>query len=257
MPQPDFLIIGAQKCGTTSLFFYLSQHPDLNLPAKKELQFFTFEYLKGWSWYENQFPAQYNFEKKLTGEATPYYLFHPLVPKRVAHHLPKVKLIIMLRNPVDRAYSHYFHEVRHQIIQIKDIETALFKEDSQIKEDEKAILSGQMVQSFPHQHRSFLSRGLYAKQIERWLQHFSLSQILFIKSEDFFNRPEIELIKVYQFLNIKRVFPENLKAQNTNSYPGLTSEMRSKISTFFEEDGKHLIRILGDQFSWPENDLKF
>lgn len=256
MPTPDFLIIGAQKCGTTSLFYYLSQHPDLSLPEIKELQFFTFEYSKGWTWYENQFPRQSIFEKKITGEATPYYLFHPLVPKRVAQHLSKVKLIVMLRDPVERAYSHYYHEIRHHAVNTENASYALLQEDHLISDEEKALISGQIERSYSHQHHSFLSRGLYAKQIERWLQYFPLSQMLFIKSEDFFNHPEIELVNVYQFLNIKKVLPKDLKAQNTNLYPGLTSEMRTKISSFFDEDRKHLIRILGDKFSWPVHDLK-
>lgn len=251
MPKPDFLIIGAQKCGTTSLFYYLSQHPDLCLPAIKELQFFTFEYSKGWPWYENQFPGKSNFKDKLTGEATPYYLYHPLVPKRVAYHIPKVKLIVMLRDPVERAYSHYYHEIRHHAERMENTVHALVQEGNQICEEEKALISGQIERSYSHQHHSFLSRGLYAKQIERWLQYFPHSQMLFIKSEDFFNNPEIEMDNVYKFLNIKKVFPNDFKAQNTNSYPGLTSEMRIKISPFFEEDRKHLIRILGDKFSWP------
>jgi hypothetical protein len=117
---PDFIIIGAMKSGTTSLYNYLVQHPNVLKGAKKEIHFFDWQYEKGLPYYRSQFPTQpykifmRSFRKYefICGEASPYYFFHPHVARRVAQDLPHVKLIAILRNPVDRAYSHYWHWVR-------------------------------------------------------------------------------------------------------------------------------------------------
>jgi|SRR5690242_3518862 len=122
MILPHFLIIGAQRCGTTSLFEYLARHPDVAPPSAKELHFFDSEYHKGDAWYRERFPSLRN--GFITGEATPYYIFHPHTPTRVRDWNSKVKLIVLLRNPVDRAYSHYHHEVRLGTESL-DFETAL------------------------------------------------------------------------------------------------------------------------------------
>ena len=114
---PDFLISGAQRGGTTSLYNYLQAHPCFELPTTKELHFFDRKFHRGLAWYRAHFPTYLEkcFAQRiqgrafLTGEATPNYLFHPLVSRRVAEVLPRVKLIVLLRNPVDRAFSHYHH----------------------------------------------------------------------------------------------------------------------------------------------------
>jgi len=250
MTEPNFLIIGAQKCGTTSLFHFLSQHPDLNLPSVKEIQFFSLEYSKGWKWYKNQFPENPFFRRKLKGEASPYYLFHPLVASRVATHLPKIKLIVMLRNPVDRAYSHFWHERKHKTENVENFETALELESERILEDEKALRAGKLQQSSAHQNFSYINRGFYAKQIEEWLRFFPLSQMLFIKSEDFFYDPVSELVKVYSFLGVKETLPTHLSPQNMNSYPLLKEKMRKKIVPLFEEDTNKLTLLIGEKFRW-------
>ncbi len=106
---PDFVIIGTQRGGTTSLHAYLSAHPQVATPATKELHFITDRYERGLDWYLGQFPAELPPDV-ITGEATPYALFHPLAPRRLREIAPAARLIVLLRNPVDRAYSHYLLE---------------------------------------------------------------------------------------------------------------------------------------------------
>jgi hypothetical protein len=250
MTKPDFLIIGAQKCGTSSLFHYLSQHPDLNLPSEKEIQFFTLEYKKGWNWYRNQFPRKSLFSQKLTGEASPYYLFHPLVPERVAKHLPKIKLIVMLRDPVDRAYSHFWHEKKYKTESLDSFEEAISKEPERINLDEQKLINNEIIQSQSFRSYSYLDRGMYYKQISRWLRFYKLGQMHFIKSEDFFENPEAELTELYRFLEIRQIMPVNMTPQNTNIYPKLEAEIRERVAFNFEEDSKKLYELLGDKFVW-------
>jgi len=111
---PDFLIIGAQKAGTTSLLSYLGQHPNVTPGFNKEPRYFTSFFAQPLSVYRSNFPLQHAvLPERMTGEATPYYLFHPDVPERVQAVLPDVKIIVLLRNPVDRCISHYFHEKKY------------------------------------------------------------------------------------------------------------------------------------------------
>lgn len=128
--RPHFLIIGAARSGTTSLYSYLVEHPRVVAAAKKELHFFDLRFPNGPAWYRDQFPSL--SPDTITGEASPYYLFHSHVPKRVFKLLPHVKLIVLLRNPVDRAYSHYYHAVKHGI-ETLPFERAIEQEDERLR----------------------------------------------------------------------------------------------------------------------------
>ena len=111
---PDFLIVGAQKGGTSSLYAYLAQHPSVLPSFRKEVKFFDCNYFCGHTWYRAHFPLRYKLSRgnRITGEGTPNYLFHPTALQRLALTLIDVKIIILLRNPADRAYSHYQHQKR-------------------------------------------------------------------------------------------------------------------------------------------------
>lgn len=247
---PHFLIIGAQKCGTTSLFYYLSQHPDLVLPASKEIHFFDLNYHKGLPWYMGQFPRKNVLTCKHTGEASPYYLLHPLVPERVALHLPDVKLIVMLRNPVDRAYSHFMHEKKLGNEPLSSFEEAIELEPSRIADEERRLMNREIEISMAYQCHSYTSRGLYFEQITRWLRFFPLSQFHFIKSESFFKDAKKEMERVYPFLRLRNILPVNFEKCNANMYPMLESHVRKGLVEKFREDGIKLASLLGNDFSW-------
>jgi hypothetical protein len=248
--KPGFLIIGAQKCGTTSLFHYLSQHPDLNLPVTKEIHFFDLQYEKGIDWYESKFPSADTSCEKITGEASPYYLFHPLVPERVATHFPTIKLIVMLRNPVDRAYSHFMHQRKLNEEPIDLFETAIAMEDVRTTGEEEKLKFGLVDESLPHRRHSYVNRGYYYEQIKRWLKYFPMSQLLFVKSEELFQHPTKVLEEIYIFLNISRIMPSNLKPKNTNTYPEMLDDTRINLNIKFNEDSRKLKELLGAKFSW-------
>lgn len=247
---PDFLIIGAQKAGTTTLFDCLRQHPQISMPGVKEVHFFDLNYEKGIDWYKKHFRMRIPFRRRIAGEASPYYLFHPVVPERVSRHLPQVKLIVLLRNPIERAYSHFRHEIKHKTESLTSFEEAIKQESNRILQAEKLLIAGQIEKSSAHQSYSYISRGMYARQIERWLNNFPLSQMLFIKSEDFFSNPKNELAAIYKFLEVREVFPKNIIAQNTNNYPGLSPDLSKKTALLFDKDGEKLTRLIGDKFQW-------
>src|SRR5262249_39356681 len=118
---PDFLIIGAQKSGTTALVKFLNKHLFVKIP-KEEIHFFDLHYDKGVDWYQQQF-SQKQSSLEVIGEKSPYYLFHPTAPKYVQELYPKMKLIVILRNPVDRAYSQYWHNLRYHEYEENELET--------------------------------------------------------------------------------------------------------------------------------------
>src|SRR5581483_7937596 len=209
---PDFIIIGAQRGGTTSLYAYLSQHPQIAPAVTKEVHFFDNNFEKGIGWYRTQFPflieksiakniGKQNF---ITGEASPYYLFHPHVPERVAKVVPGAKLIVLLRNPVDRAYSHYYHEVElgHEKL---SFEEALAQEEARTHEECARIVADQHYRSYNHQHYTYLSRGIYANQVQRWLNLFPREQLLVIKSEDFYADPDGIFQQTLAFLDVRTI----------------------------------------------------
>jgi hypothetical protein len=254
MPQtigkPTFLIIGAQKAGTSSLFRYLSQHPGIRLPQRKELHFFDVRYGNGVEWYEGQFPRQGLSSGYISGEASPYYLFHPLVPERVYRNYPDIRLIVLLRNPVDRAYSHFQMERSRNKEPEESFMRAVDLEYDRIAFEKQQIKEGIINSGDSFRNWSYVSRGLYGEQIARWQQYFPSGQFLFIKSEDFYANTIHELEPVHNFLDIPNVPPVDISPVNTNQYPDLPASDRKKLEEYFREDGKRLRKLVGNHFSW-------
>jgi hypothetical protein len=247
---PDFIIIGTQKGGTSSLHYYLSQHPKIRMSVEKEIHFFDLNFNNGLEWYQRQFPKQDNNSEILFGESSPYYLFHPLVPERVNKICPKVKLIVMLRNPVDRAYSHYMMQKKKGIEEFNNFEDAYRAESARINDEIEKINSDPKYYSYNHQKFSYLARGRYFEQIERWLNYFPLSNFHFIKSELFFQDINSVLTSVYSFLGIEHYLPPDLSIQNSNEYLQMELKERLELEGYFKSDNDKLIKLLGSNFIW-------
>lgn len=249
---PDFIIIGVQKGGTSSLYYYLSQHPELKLSTRQEIHYYDKNYQNGIGWYKSFFPL--SSSPKKTGESTPYYIFHPHVAKRIKKDIPDVKLIVMLRNPVDRAYSHYNMEKRVYRDKVATFEEALALEKERTEEDTRKLLDDPDHYSYAHQTYTYLARGRYYNQLVNWFEYFDKEQFLFIKSEDFFSNPKKELERAYAFLGISKIFPKNMSARNVGGdYSEMSLERRKHLANYFKEDGKKLVELLGKQFSWEQH----
>ena len=188
MTLPNFLIIGAQKCGTTSLHNILSQHPEANMSKKKEIKFFTDEkkYEKGLNYYETYFkkPSHHN---KITGESSPGYICYPKVPNRISKDLGNnTKLVLILRDPIKRAFSHYWNS------------------RSNLKQHftEKQIIVKYLTSEFDENSRNFFSRGVYIKYIRKYLKYFDEARIHIIILEELINHKKKGLQDLYGFLGI-------------------------------------------------------
>lgn len=247
---PDFLIIGSMKGGTTSFFQYLAEHPEINPPFRKEIKFFDLHYRQGLNWYRAHFPLKTKMLKDaITGEATPYYMFHPLAPQRIAKDLPNARFIAVLRNPVDRAYSHYNHMVRVGRESLS-FENAIEQEDARLFQEEEKIISNPEYSPFNHLHFSYKARGRYIEQIKIWLRFFSREQMLFLSSEELYQTPLITYKKALDFLGIASWEPSGFQVFKQGEYSGLSAKTRERLSGYFEPYNQQLYKLLDMDFGW-------
>ena len=159
---PDFLVIGAQRAGSTSLFAQLCAHSGVAAPSHKEIHYLDLQSFRSLRWYRSHFPPTAAARGRITGEASPYYLFHPAVPARVAAELPGVLLVALLRDPVPRAYSQYQLSVRDGHEQL-GFEEALRAEPDRLAGEEARLLSDRAYRADAHRHQSYAARGLLPK----------------------------------------------------------------------------------------------
>jgi len=253
---PDFLIIGAQKGGTTSLADYLTAHRDV-IPAKcKEVHFFDTDFARGIDWYRSHFPVppRYRLRKALlgkrymTGDATPYYLFHPLAASRCHDLLPNARIVIMLRDPVDRAYSHYHHQVRHGH-EFLSFEQAIEAESSRLDGKLERFKADPLYRSFDHQHFSYLTRGVYLPQLQSWRKVYASEQVLVLSSEQFFEDPAFEYRKVLKFLGLQEWDLPAYPARHVGEYQPMSPAMRSRLVAYFAPHNRSLREYLNS--TWP------
>lgn len=272
---PSFLVIGAQRAGTTTLFDQLLLHPDLHGPvggrgevtwADKEIHFFDERFLLGLTWYRSFFPltlrrrwARARGGDVVAGEATPYYIFHPLVPERVAATIPDVRLIAVLRDPVERAYSHFqmMHRSKREDLSFED---ALEAEADRLASESEVELeagttrfrigTGERRKHYHHRHHSYFARGLYAEQLERWLAFFPRDQLLVLAVEDLADRRAETLRRVFDFLGVRPLELRGDAVANQGSYAPMRAETRAELESRYAEPNARLVELLGRDFEW-------
>lgn len=244
---PDWLIIGAMKSGTSTLYGLLARHPRVAPAVEKEVHFFDVHYDRGPDWYRSCFPPRDGALSR--GEASPYYLFHPHCPRRVASVVPEVRLVVLLRNPVERAYSHYQHMVRDGL-ETLPFQAALELEADRVVPEHHRLLREPLALSTAHRNHSYLTRGLYAEQLEGWLEHFPREQLLVLQAESFFADPLAGYARVLRFLDLDFYAPDRCEALNTGSYAGLDPDVRATLAGFYQPHNQRLYALLGEEFDW-------
>ena len=246
---PDFVIIGTQRGGTTSLHAYLRAHPGIVTPAKKELHFLTDRFERGSEWYIGQFPATVPVET-LVGEATPYALFHPRAPQRLRDVAPDARIIVLLRNPVDRAYSHFLHE-RARGHETLSFEAAVAAEPDRLRGLEERLASGDLLASDVHKRSSYLARGRYAPQLERWLEFFPREHLVVLRSEDLYADPAAATNYVTDILGLPPLQGDAFSAHNATAGPPMRAETRNMLEREFSSDNARLAELLDWESPWP------
>lgn len=255
---PDFLVIGAQRAGTTTLYHYLVRHPSIGgAVLDKEIHFFDLAYVEGIDHYRAAFPLRSSLARAerrtgvrhLVGEATPYYLFHPLVPERVARDLPDVKLLAVLRDPVDRAWSQYRHEVD---LGYEDLSfgEAIDREERRLAGEEERLVTEAGSVSFEHQHHSYVARGRYAEQLERWYARFPRERLLLVRAEDLFQEPGPVFERVLRFLGVAAWHPAAWRPYNAASVTTMAPQTRERLRAYFAPWNARLSELTGTDFGW-------
>lgn len=207
---PDFLVIGAQKAATTTIHYQLAMHPDINMTQKKEIHYFSVDenYKKGDAWYRRFFTEN----DKIKGESSALYHYFPYCPARIYEHNPDIKMIFCIRNPIDRAFSDYLHEVRKGHEEL-NFEQAIMAEPGRLKNgwwEQKSF--------------GYMEKGKYYNQLKNFYKLFPEKNILVLVYDDLIARPVEFYRKIFKFLNVDVGFTIkdlNLK-YNTSKAPVIT-----------------------------------
>lgn len=252
----DFLVLGAQKAGTTSLHDWLVQHDDILLPIIKETHFFSHEsrFGKGINWYFSQFMPT-NSAHTLTGEIDPEYLFALDAPVRIKEMADVKKFIVILRQPIQRAYSHYLMTVRRGFDDLP-FERAILAEKTRLEND---------ADQFARDHQSYIARSMYSKQIERYISLFPEAQFLFIKFDDLIDKMKGENVykSICQFIGTSydTSLVDREKSSNQASTPrwglirnlvyrkGERSWLRKVLRSIISDDAKLKLFMLIDKIN--------
>jgi len=253
---PECFVIGVVRSGTTSLYHYLGQHPCIGSSAYDEIGYFDENYHLGINWYKSLFPTKFTrnkiikkHEKFLTYDVTPFYIYNPLVAKRISESFPRAKIISNLRNPIDRAYSNY-------IIMLQDGDTTkTFEEIVEMSINEidknKSKLNDESytVNVF---YENILARGFYADQLEIWFEKFQKKQILMIPSEDLAQKTDQVLTKVFEFLDLPYFKIKDFTKQNKREYPLMKDETRKLLIEFYKPHNEKLYSLINQHFDWDK-----
>jgi hypothetical protein len=251
-PLPDFIVIGAMKAGTTALYAFLREHPDITGPLWKETSHFDRYGATGERAYRAHFPIVGRRPDVLVGEASPGYLFHPRVAGRVHALMPDVRLVVILRDPVARAFSHYQHALalgRERL----SFEAALAAEPERLAGVAERIAADPGYFSHEWWNHSYYSRGLYAQQIETWLQTFPREQLLVITNDRLGSEPDATYRRVLAHIGAR---PHSLPSYGRVYEGGYTATITPRTEAllrerYAESDAKlDAMDILGEPVPW-------
>ncbi|HEV2809033.1 MAG TPA: sulfotransferase [Acidimicrobiales bacterium] len=260
---PHFLVLGAQRCGTSSLYKYLGRHPCIAPSLRKEVGYFTSSYGEDVGWYRAHFPLEARAklmakagQQLLSFEATPDYLLHPLAPARVMQLLPDARFVVLLRDPVDRAFSHYLH-MRRLGFETRTFERAIEEEPMTVATDLARIHldAGHDPKQF---HRfSYAARSRYVEQLERWMNAFPRERFLVLDSSALYSDPRPTYQEILRFLGLPGWSPKQF---SNHSYvgspapaaPSMHPELRHQLTERFAEANQGLAELVGRDFPWNE-----
>jgi len=246
---PDFIIIGTMKSGTTSLYYDICEHPCVESASYDEIGYFDVNYHLGLNWYRSMFPTIIKknkvikkFGKFMTGEDTPFYFWNSKAIERIHKDLPNIKLIVILRNPIDRAYSEYQNGIRN------GTENRIFEDV--INDEIKNIKNNTLTIGSCSEINSILARGIYHIQLELWKKRFDTNQILVIQTEMFSKNTSNIMNDIFKFFDLPKYIIKKNRKSKSFIYPEMKKETRDLLSGFFNSYNEKLYKILGYRFNW-------
>jgi len=267
-PLPDFLLIGTKRGGTTSLYYDLLKVPQIvpmfpsarYLPKANETKgahFFDSNFHRGLNWYRSYMPttwARKRAAKRLgkrvvVGEASPYYLFHPLAAARAHEVMPDAKIVALLRDPVERTHSHW-KERRRGDAEPLGFAEALEAEPQRLAGEVERILAEPNYTSYPHEQQSYVAQSHYAPALRRWADLYGMQNILVVTSEDYYANQPAVVAEVARFLGLDA--PAIEAGGHLNAAPGTSMDpaLRARLHAEFAADNAELQRMIGRELSW-------
>ncbi|WP_224274715.1 sulfotransferase family protein [Nocardioides lacusdianchii] len=255
---PSFILVGAQRTGTTSLYRALMSHPLIHQANfHKGVNYFDINYHRDFAWYRGHFPTAASLSLRTRGhagspvtfEASGYYMFHPCAAERMARHLPEVKILAMLRDPIERAFSAHKHELARGF-ETEPFERALDLEEERLAGQEDRMVADPTYQSHSHRHHAYTRRGHYAEQVTRLLEHFPAAQVHLVESESFFEQPERTYGQVLDFLGLPAAMPDSFDRWNARPSSPMTDSTRARLREHFEPHDEALAPLLGRTPAW-------
>lgn len=253
-PLPDFIIIGAKRTGTTTLYRALEEHPGTKpmMPRFAKLKsphYHDLHYGEGVSWYRGHFPIRWPQDTSVRGEGNPYCLVHPLAPGRVFETSPEITLLVCLRDPAERALSHHWDRVREGI-ETLSLEDAVAAEPERIAGLGEALARGDLAASDDFEHFSYVTRGQYAEQLERWLEYFPPEQLVAMRSEDLYRSGQAVVDRVYDALGLAPHTVSVGRHHQRADRPAMDAAARDLLAPHFEESNRRLAELLGTPLWW-------
>jgi len=254
---PSVILAGVQKGGTTSLYHQLRAHPKVLWVPSKGTHYFDLHYSRGPTWYRSRCPHQRSVQrnearssgKALVAESCGYYFDHPLAPVHCAETLPGCRVIIMLRNPVERTYSHY-HDITRKGLESLPFEEAIDRESSRLAGEIDKIVSDPNYYSSAHRHHSYLARSTYIDHVQRWFEAMGRENVVVLNSEHYYRDMAREYARVLEFLNLPEWRPAEFEKRNVGGYSKISQGTRAKLEDYFGPHNKRLYDYLGVDFGW-------
>jgi hypothetical protein len=255
-PAPDFVLIGTMRAGTTSLFRDLRAHPQVLPPVTKEIHYFDYHHGSGERWYRAHFPTARERSAggdgsrvTVSGEATPNYLAHPHAAGWAAAELPETRFIVLLRNPVERAHSHWklMRRLDHETLSFAD---ALDAEERRLAPEWERMLEEPNYAAVDWFRYSYAARGHYADQLGRWFEAIDRNRFLIVRSEDYYAEPAEAWRRITRFIGISDWSPGNFSKVHGTASRGEDEEVLARLRTHFAPHNERLATLVGRDFAW-------
>ena len=248
---PDFLVIGGKRCGTTTLYEFLKQHPSISNPPFDHMGFFDDNYKLGIDYYKSFFPIKNKKNDLMINyDVTTSYLANPHVPERMFKHMPNVKLIILLRNPIARAWSEYNSNLRVNK-NYDTFETYIENELDDLKNYDFSDKVKNNDYDLTNPNENYLKKGLYVYYLKKWFSVFPKKNFLILSTETFAKNEDYVFTKIFEFLNLPKYEIKNLKQMSKTTYHNtLNPKIKMKLDKFFESPNKELFKLIEQEFTW-------
>jgi len=262
-PGPDVLVVGAKRGGTTSIWHYLQEHPGV-LPLfpsaehLKGLYYFDEQFGRGERWYRSHFPTEASRRRlehelghrSVTAEASPYYLFHPLAPERAHDTVPNALVVALLRDPVERAFSHWKERRRHT--ERLGFAEALAAEPSRTAGEESRLIANPSAVSFAHRHQTYMAQSRYAPMLERWFAAYGRDQVMVVVAEEFYANPQNTLDAIADQLTLPRHTLASPEVHNAAPSADMDPMVRQELRRRFASDVARTEALIGRSLPWSD-----